>query len=154
MKYRKNQTNTGKTRHFGLFSVLSIGISIFLTTYLSSQTLIEPRPFSVIKSGPVRLVAEIPQSKKASSVLFYAVHGIHTKNDLDTMLIGTTDHQPYAILWDASSLPDLDMNRLFLYCDFIDDKGLLFSGKDFAVEARLFLTGMTLIFRESPLPAI
>src|SRR3989339_858388 len=119
--------------HFRLFLILTIGMWLFSTATLSGQTLREPRPFSVFKSEAIRLVAEIPQGKKAKSVLFYAVYGLHTQNGTDTALIGTAEHPPYAILWDASSLPDQDMNQLRLYCDFIDEKGLLISGKDFAI---------------------
>ncbi|MFH0919805.1 MAG: helix-turn-helix domain-containing protein [Fibrobacterota bacterium] len=108
-------------------------MALFSTATLSGQSLSEPRPFSVFKSEAIRLVAAIPQGKKAKSVIFYVVYGLHTKNGPDTALIGTVERPPYAILWDASFLPDQDMNHLRLYCDFIDEKGLLISGKDFAI---------------------
>lgn len=128
------QTNRKNEIFSRILSVITAFSGILLCAVaLYAQQLTEPLPFSVLTSETVRLHASVPDTIKVKSVLFYAIHGSHTQNGAQTMLIGMAEKEPYYLLFDPVSLPDQDMTRLSLYCDVIDQSGRVISGADKAI---------------------
>jgi AraC-like DNA-binding protein len=95
--------------------------------------LIEPKPFTIINSNSMRLLAEASDpGSGVKEVRFYAGYyaAIDTITHKKTLtgrtiphLIGKAARPPYEFIWDLSGLPDQDEHRLSLYCDIVDGTG-------------------------------
>ena len=131
----KRCTPFSENSHTKYCIVCYLFLFLFISTAYSSlpqdtipptYTWLFPTNYSILTTNTIRLSVDAIDNMNGSGinkVLFYASYTNNNGLYKEKQLIGEIPSAPYEFLWDCSHIPDQDIEKLFFYCDVIDNSG-------------------------------